>query len=321
MSESFSHVRLLTLPVSISPAAGLLDALHLEMHGTRIDLLVDYHELRLSARPELFERDGQPWERVQGEYIPRRLRFVDAFLVKEEGIMTCLEGLPQDDPGRLLNTVWAWRGTDGVNNYIFDLRRKDHDSLWLTATGCLAEPRQGPAWETSLERDWSPTPLPPSRPIPNPRQLHQRFGGDPVTVRLAGGWQARRLFIGGLDTQTDQRPDVSAVLNLSEDASLWVSNAQIHPADRWVRKGEGSKGMTVRDLAEEADWVIARLNRGERVLVHCSAGTNRSASVCCAALIRLEKLTAEAALARVRERHPWAKPDPHHWLALRWMAS
>ena len=79
--------------------------------------------------------------------------------------------------------------------------------------------------------------------------------------------------------------------------------------------------MTAADLAEEAGWVIERLEKGERVLVHCSAGMNRSSSVCCAVVILLEGLSAEAALERVRRRHPWARPDPRHWLALRWLAS
>jgi protein-tyrosine phosphatase len=48
---------------------------------------------------------------------------------------------------------------------------------------------------------------------------------------------------------------------------------------------------------------------------------NRSATVCCAALILLEGLPAEAALARVRERHPGAWPDPYHWFLLRWLAE
>jgi hypothetical protein len=134
--------------------------------------------------------------------------------------------------------------------------------------------------------------------------------------------QYRRLFIGGLDNQSKHRPDVSVVLNLAEDASLWALDGSPHPLDRWAKKGEGSKGMTVRELAEEADWVITHLkNKRERVLVHCSAGMNRSSSVCCAVLIRLEGLSAEAALERVREHHPWARPDPRHWLALRWLAS
>lgn len=33
----------------------------------------------------------------------------------------------------------------------------------------------------------------------------------------------------------------------------------------------------------------------------------------------LEGLSAEAALARVRKTHPWARPDSRHWLKLRWL--
>jgi hypothetical protein len=38
-------------------------------------------------------------------------------------------------------------------------------------------------------------------------------------------------------------------------------------------------------------------------------------------LILLEGMSAEDALARVRDHHPWAKPDSHHWLALRWLSE
>jgi hypothetical protein len=48
---------------------------------------------------------------------------------------------------------------------------------------------------------------------------------------------------------------------------------------------------------------------------------NRSSTVCCAALILLEKLSAEAALERVRVHHPWAWPDSYYWLRLRWLAQ
>jgi hypothetical protein len=33
----------------------------------------------------------------------------------------------------------------------------------------------------------------------------------------------------------------------------------------------------------------------------------------------LERLNAEAALERVGQHHPSARPDSHHWLALRWL--
>jgi dual specificity phosphatase 12 len=79
--------------------------------------------------------------------------------------------------------------------------------------------------------------------------------------------------------------------------------------------------MTLAEICEEADWVIERLKNNQRVLVHCVAGMNRSTTICCAVLILLEGLSAEAALERVRQHHPWARPDSHHWLALRWLAT
>jgi hypothetical protein len=321
MANHYSHARLLGLPVTNSPAAGLLDAVYLDTSGIQTNLLLDYHELQHTSQPQLFEREGRPWERGQGKYFPRRLRFVDTHIIKGDALLTCLEGLPREDPTRLLNAVLAWRSTDGQNYYLFDLRRQENDTLLFTASRCLAEPRQDLIWETPIERDWSPPPLSPPRLIPDPKSLRHRFSGDPVTVRLEEVLQHRRLFIGGLDTQTNLRPNVAAVLNLGEDASLWTLDKSPHPADRWAHKGEGSKGMSVEELVEEADWVIAHLNKGERVLAHCSAGMNRSSSLCCAVLIRLEGIPAEAALERVREHHPWARPDPRHWLALRWLAS
>jgi hypothetical protein len=235
--------------------------------------------------------------------------------------MDCLKGLPREDPSRSINAVLAWRNLDGQKYYQFDLRRSENDTLQITASRCLLEPIPDKEWEVSFERDWSPAPLLPPRLIPDPRSLRLRFGGDPITIRLEGCLKHKRMFIGGLDNQTFQRPEVSAVLNLTEEASLWTLRTNTHPQDRWAQKGEGSKGMSAGDLAAEADWVIAHLINEARVLVHCSAGMNRSSSVCCAALIRLEGLSAEAALERVREHHPWARPDPHHWLALRWLAS
>jgi protein-tyrosine phosphatase len=126
----------------------------------------------------------------------------------------------------------------------------------------------------------------------------------------------RRLFVGGLEYQSTRRSDVHAVLNLSEDDNQWT----LTPADRRAPKGEGQQGMELAEMVKEAQWVLERLQDGQRVLVHCSAGLNRSTAICCAVLMQLENLSAEAALDRVREYRPWARPDSHHWLALRWLA-
>jgi hypothetical protein len=118
-----------------------------------------------------------------------------------------------------------------------------------------------------------------------------------------------------------RRPEVGVVLNLGDEASRWCATGEVYPTDRRVRKGEGSSGMDMTEIITEARWVIEQLKAGQRVLVHCTAGFNRSVTICCATLILLEGMPAENALERVREHHPWARPDPHHWLALRWLAQ
>jgi hypothetical protein len=150
--------------------------------------------------------------------------------------------------------------------------------------------------------------------------VRARFGGDPVVVRLGRRIYHRRLFIGDLSMQMEERPQVDAVLNLSEEPAPWFQGMQAQSEDRWAEQGEGSLGMSLAAIAAEANWVVQKLHQGKRVLVHCLAGMNRSSTICCAALIHLEGLTAEAALARVRQTHPWAHPDAHHWIRLRWLA-
>jgi hypothetical protein len=193
--------------------------------------------------------------------------------------------------------------------------------LMFSARSCVAEALSGPTEPVDFVRDWSPPPPLPARLVPQPRKLHQRFGGDPVTIRLGARIYHRRLFVGGVECQGDQRPNVDAVLNLGEDSSRWVKDAQLSHGDRWARKGEGCSGMSLDEIVAEAHWVIERLRAGRRVLVHCSAGFNRSVTVCCAVLILLENLSAEAALERVRQHHPWARPDTYHWPALRWLGN
>jgi hypothetical protein len=194
-------------------------------------------------------------------------------------------------------------------------------TLLFTAQEWNPEDRPGAPETVDFERDWSSTPLPLPGIVPQPFELHQQFGGDPITLHLNGSTYERSLFIGGLDEQDHTRPDVDAVLNLSEYASVWVTDKVVPAQDRWATKGEGFVGMSLPDIVSEAEWVIARLRQGQSVLVHCTAGQNRSATICCATLILLEGLSAEAALERVRQQHPWARPDAHHWLKLKWLAS
>lgn len=321
MTKATAHARMLALPEGHSPAGGRLEALTLVTCGRRVDLLMDFQALQMLAAPVLTEVGGQVREKVEGVYLPRRLRFVGVQIERGAELIARLPGVPLDDPGRTLSGPWQWRSPEGERRYAVTSRLEPNGSLLVIAQRVVAEPREGAPLAAAYTRAWSPPPPAPARLVPNPRRLRERYGGDPIAVVLKGRMQRRLLFIGGLDTQGAGRPQVGAVANLSEEASRWCEPDRLDSRDRWAKKGEGTQGMTAAEIATEARWVIERLQAGQRVLVHCSAGMNRSATVCCGVLILLEGLTAEAALARVREHHPWARPDPYHWLALRWLAQ
>ncbi|HEY3476204.1 MAG TPA: dual specificity protein phosphatase, partial [Anaerolineales bacterium] len=219
------------------------------------------------------------------------------------------------------NDMLSWRRpTRRDIFYLFGMQAPKVDHLMFFADKVTHESLSHEAIPVTVERDWCPPPPMPQRLIPQPASLHRRFGGDPITLHIGARPHHRRLFVGGLDIQPGERPQVDAVLNVNEKPSQWVRHHRMVPQDRWENKGEGADGMSLDDIRGEAQWVIKHLKKNQRVLVHCAAGMNRSATVCCAALILLEGLTAERALERVREHHPWARPDSRHWLKLRWLA-
>ena len=316
MINSTHHTRILEFPHTRSLVNARLDELREETRGSRRELIFDYRELRLAAALELMAVQDQPHERLRGEYVPRRLRFSGLRWVKSNGIFTHLNEVPPASEMRQLEGLLCWRNPDNDEYCLLLDHAAANSGLLFSARDCVSEERAGRVEAIEMMRDWSPPPLLPTRLVPKPQWLHQRYGGDPITIHLNSRALHRRLFVGGLEHQSDQRPNVQAVLNLSEDENRWPLTA----ADRRAPKGEGAQGMDITAMMAEARWVIDRLQAGERVLVHCSAGFNRSVTVCCAVLIQLENLSAEEALTRVREHHPWARPDSHHWLRLRWMA-
>lgn len=310
------HTHILEFPHTHSLVNARLDDLREETHGSRRELIFDYQELRLSAAPELIAIDDRPYERLRGEYVPRRLRLSGLHWAKREGVFTHPADIAPNDDARLLEGMLCWRTPDDEEYCLLLDHGGPSNGFSFSARDCVSEERTGPVEPIEIVRDWSSPPMLPARLVPKPQRLHQRYGGDPITIHMNGRMFHQRLFVGGLEHQSDQRPDVHAVLNLSEDDNRWPLTA----ADRRAEKGEGLQGMDIAEIAAEAQWVIERLQAGQRVLVHCSGGLNRSVTICCAVLTQLEHLSAEDALNRVREHHPWARPDSHHWLKLRWLA-
>jgi hypothetical protein len=321
MPATVERLRILAFHHADSLAAARLRGISPEVHGPRQDVELDYDELRLTAPPTLSLPQGQVREHMQGHYLPRRLRFMGVSGVECSGLYACLDDVPLDHGARSLRGVVYWRTPGQPAKWAVFNGSPEPAELMLSFRRCRQEERPGPVEAVDLVRDWAPAPPMPARLFALHKRLHAQYGGDPVTVWLGGKPEPRRLFVGGQHHQGEQRPEVDAVLNLGDEPSRWAAGADLPAYDRWARKGEGQSGMDVAEIEAEAHWVIERLRAGQRVLVHCSAGFNRSTTICCAALMLLEQLSAEAALERVRQQHPWAKPDPHHWLALRWLAQ
>lgn len=301
------------------PFAALMQDARLDSYEeTGQEIRMDVQGLEIIAS-ELFQRDGIIMERVTARHIPLKLSFSGIQHLKRADFFATLDKYPLDDPSRIIAYFYSWI-QPGMEDtfYLFGLRGPADADMNFFANGVTYEQGDG-GTPFTFERDYSPSPPMPDGEVPLPVEIHDRFGGDPVKFRLDGKVIEHGLFVGGVEIQPEIRPEIGAVLNLGEKPSIWVRDGNLHPNDRTVEKGEGSKGMSVEEIREEADWVVERLRRNESVLIHCVAGMNRSTTVCCAVLMQLEGLTAEQALERVYEHHPWAKPDSHHWLALRWL--
>ncbi len=322
MTKPIQHTRITQLPVPESICGGQLDSFQIVESGKSQDLLLDYQALDPARHTELLEQDGHLFERSRGHYLPRRLRFFGIEGVMIQGLYRDLGSLEPDHPARILVDLYNWVSAgESLNFFLLFGRSSDDAEIRFFARRVERVERNGTPAPFDFRRDWSPAPPMPAGLVPKPGAIHKRFGGDPVTVQLNGREAHRRLFVGGVDIQPVRRPAVGAVLNLGEHPSAWSGGKALPQTDRWENIGEGSRGMSLAVLRQQAAWVIERLQDGQRVLVHCAAGMNRSVTVCCAVLIMLEGLSAGQALARVRQHHPWARPDGQHWLTLKWLAA
>lgn len=283
------------------------------------DIVFHLRALRLLAPPEMRLIAGVPHEVAVGEYAPARLRFARADWLRRTGVYSEYDALAEDDGARRIFGVVHARGPELGESYLITTGASALGELRLRARACLLERGAGSGRRVEVARRWAQTPNAPPGLIPHRPRLHRRYAGDPIRVRLGRRDYLRRLFIGGLHFQGEARPDVDAVLNLCEVENPWCATAGRHSADRHACKGEMGAGMDAAELVREVRWVAERLREGQRVLVHCYAGINRSSTVCCAALMLLEGIRAEEALARVREHHPIAWPDPYYWHLLRWL--
>ena len=321
MPRSRERVRIIPFPYEAELFDAHLQRIDMEPGVTGSDIVFTFDSFQPNEVPEACNQDGRPHERLSGVYVPMRLRFCDASWVRKTGVYDDLDTVPQDHGARRFFSVLQSEHAVSGQFYWFTTGADAYGDLSLQATGCLLERHPGPPYPAQIVRRWAPVPSPQPGRIPHRPAMYRRFGGDPIRIRLGQRVFARRLFIGGLFQQHEERPQVHHVLNLCGVENPWCAVYGASDGDRAVRRGEMAAGMGAMDVFEEAAWVAERLRAGRRVLVHCYAGVNRSSTVCCATLMFLESIGPEEALARVRQFHPLAWPDPYHWFVLRWMAE
>ncbi len=244
MSRLTQHVRILALPFADSFQSAKLETLREERYGERRDFVVDYGELHLSNPATLVECDGRPYEHIQGYYLPRRLHCIEVSGLERTGLYNRLEEVPVDHGARSLRGSLYWRSPSQEARWGWFNGTHEPADLVLSARQFILEDRPGEREWVDFKRDWSPAPALPARLVPDPKKLHQRFGGDPISFRLEGRVYHRRLFVGGLDCQHDRRPDVGAVLNLGDEASLWCALEEAYPPTAGCVKARGAAGWT-----------------------------------------------------------------------------
>jgi protein-tyrosine phosphatase len=69
--------------------------------------------------------------------------------------------------------------------------------------------------------------------------------------------------------------------------------------------------LSFDQLDDTVSTVVAWLQAGERVYLHCRAGWQRSASVAAGAVAILDAIEIDAALDQIQRRKPTADPLPH----------
>ena len=268
-----------------------MDSYEEEQRGGQLKITLKIRALEHKSS-KLFEREGVIYERIEAVYRPVQVHFASVSDLKSSDFFSSLDRLSHADSIRTIEDMLSWRQPERQDLFVLlGMRAPDLDSLMFFARRASHERSSTESIPITLERDWCPPPPMPGRLVPQPKRLHRRFGGDPITFHLESQPYHQQLFVGGIEIQHAERPQVDVVFNVSETSSKWVKDNQTYPPDRWDNKGEGTAGMSLDVIREEAKWVIEHLRKKQRVLVHCVAGMNRSSTICCAALILLEGLT------------------------------
>lgn len=146
---------------------------------------------------------------------------------------------------------------------------------------------------------------------------------------------ADNLVIGAFPLDADDvgqlaADHITAIFNLVEDLEYDEGDRDVVTA-ALAEHGISEQRMSFVDygallpaqLEEAVTAVLAWLDGGERVYLHCRAGWQRSAAVAAGVIALRDKIDLAEALERIAQRKPTADPLPHqrhdlaNWWALR----
>jgi dual specificity phosphatase 12 len=119
-----------------------------------------------------------------------------------------------------------------------------------------------------------------------------------------------RLWLGNKQAASDgewlREHGITVVFNCTKD---WPYHPDI-PRKYRVPVHDNLEPVEIQNMLDWAPEIMAKLvaeyNRGEIILVHCHAGMQRSAAVVAMFLITKYGLTADEAMARIRQIRPIA---------------
>ena len=121
------------------------------------------------------------------------------------------------------------------------------------------------------------------------------------------------LYIGDYnDTQNKNlldRNSIQSVLQLSAPVKLPGINLLYIPV-------KDLSPISVEHFKQGTDFILAEKNKGNKILVACAAGVNRSATFCVAALQEAEGLSLIEAFKAVRASRTIAMPQEFAWESL-----
>lgn len=134
------------------------------------------------------------------------------------------------------------------------------------------------------------------------RSVHGRITGRPTNFSwLADGLAGSGRPMSRAEFDWARKQGVDAVISMTEDPlpPAWSSEVEyLHlPTEDLTPPAQ-------EDIRRAVEFARSRISEGRKVMVHCAAGRGRAGTILACYLVSHEKLSAEDAIAKLRQKRP-----------------